>query len=75
MASNKTEFEKKLDVITQNIRSAADKDTATSATTASKETVGRMDGRATDTQPKASSPETGGNGDSPWGNGDEAFHL
>jgi hypothetical protein len=77
MASNKTEFEfeEKLAMITQNIRSAADQDTASSAKTAIKETVERMDGRATEAQPKARTPETGGNGDSPGGNGDKEFHF
>jgi hypothetical protein len=75
MASNKTEFEEKLAMITQNIRSAADQDTAFSVKTASKETVERMDGRATEAQPKAGTPETGGNGDSPGGNGDEYLHF
>jgi hypothetical protein len=60
MASNKTEFAKKLAMITQNIRSATDQDTAYSAKTASKETVESMDGRATDAQPKAGTTETWG---------------
>ena len=59
MASNKAEVEGKLAEITQNIRSAADQDTASSVKTASKETVERMDGRATEAQPKAGTPETG----------------
>jgi hypothetical protein len=75
MASNKAEFEEKLAMITQNIRSAADQDTASSVKTASKETVERMDGRVTEAQPKAGTPETGGNGGSPGGNGDEEFHF
>jgi Retrotransposon gag protein/Zinc knuckle len=75
MASNKTEFEEKLAMITQNIRSAADQDTASSVKTASKQTIERMDGRAIDAQPKAGTPETGENGDSPGGNGDEDFHF
>jgi hypothetical protein len=75
MASNETEFEQKLAVVTQNIRSAAGQDTASSVKTASKETVERTDGRATEAQPKAGTPETGENGGSPGGNGDEDFHL
>jgi hypothetical protein len=71
MASNKTDFEEKLARITQNIRSAADQDTASSVKTASKETVERMDGRATE----AGTPETGGNGVSPGDNGDDDFHF
>jgi hypothetical protein len=59
MASNKTEFEEKLAMIKQIIRSTADQDTASSVKTASKETVERMDGRATEAQPKAGTPETG----------------
>jgi hypothetical protein len=39
MASNKTEFQEKLAMITQNIRSAADQDPASSVKTVSKETV------------------------------------
>jgi hypothetical protein len=39
MASNKAEFEEKLAEITHKIRSAADQDTASSARTASKETI------------------------------------
>jgi septal ring-binding cell division protein DamX len=62
-------------MITQNIRSAADQDTASPAKTAGEETVERMDGRATDAQPKAGTPDTGVNGDSPGGNGDEDFHF
>jgi hypothetical protein len=75
MAPNKTEFEEKLVIITQNTRSAADKDTASSVKTASKETIECMDGRATEAQKKSGMPETGGNGDSPGGNGDEDFHF
>jgi septal ring-binding cell division protein DamX len=75
MASNKMEFEEKLAMITQNIRSAADQDTASSINTASEETVERIDGKATDAQPKAGTPDTGGNGDSPGGNEDEEFHF
>jgi hypothetical protein len=60
MVSNKTEFEEKLAMITQNIRSAADQDTASSVKTASKETVERIDGRAIEAQPTAGTPETGG---------------
>jgi hypothetical protein len=52
MASNKTELEETLSMITHNIHSTADQDTAFSAKTASKETVERMDGRATEAQPK-----------------------
>jgi hypothetical protein len=52
-------------MITQNIRSAADQDTASSVKTSSKETVERMDGRATEAQPKAGTPETGGEVSSP----------
>jgi uncharacterized protein YkvS len=64
-------------MITQNIRSAADQDTASFAKTASKETVERMDRRAAEAQPKAGTPETGGNVNvnSPGGNGDEDFHF
>jgi hypothetical protein len=65
MASNKTEFEEILAMITQNICSAADQDTASSAKTASKETVERMDGRATEAQPKAGTPEKDINDDFP----------
>jgi hypothetical protein len=75
MASNKMDFEEKLAMITQNIRSAADQDTAPSVKTASKETIERMDGRATEAQPKAGTPEAGGNVSSPGGNGDEDFHF
>jgi hypothetical protein len=75
MASNKTEFEEKLAMIAQNIRSAADQDTASSVKTSSKETVERTDGRATESQPKEGTPETGGNGGYPGGNGDEDFHF
>jgi hypothetical protein len=75
MASNKAEFEEKLAEITQSIRSAADQDTASSARTASKETIERMDARDTEAQPKAGKPETGINGNSPGGNADEDFHL
>jgi hypothetical protein len=75
MACNKTKFEEKLAMITQNIRSAADQDTASSVKTASKETVERMDGRATEAQPKAGTLDTGGNGGSPGGNRDEDFHF
>jgi hypothetical protein len=46
-------------MITQNIHSAADQDTASSVKTASKEAVERMDGRAAEAQPKAGTPETG----------------
>jgi hypothetical protein len=73
MASNKTEFEEKLSMITQNIRSAADQDTASSVRTASKETIERIDGRATEVQSKAGTPETEGNGDYPEGNEDRDF--
>jgi hypothetical protein len=59
MASNKTEFEETLVMIKQNIRSAADQDTASSVKTACKETIERMDGRATEAQPKAGTPEEG----------------
>jgi hypothetical protein len=75
MTSNKAEFEERLAVITQNIRSAADQDTDSSAKTASNETVELRDGKATEAQPKAGAPETGGNGDSPEGNGGEDIHF
>jgi hypothetical protein len=75
MGSNKTEFEKMLVGITRNIHSAADQDTASSARTASKETIDRMEARATEVQPKAETPETGGNGNLPGVNGDEDFHF
>jgi hypothetical protein len=75
MASNKTEFEEKLAMILQNIRSAADQDTASPVKTASKGTIERMDDGATEAQPKAGTPEIGGNGDSPGGNGGEDFHF
>jgi hypothetical protein len=42
MASNKAEVDERLAVITQNIRSAADQDKASSARTASKETIERL---------------------------------
>jgi hypothetical protein len=73
--SNKMEFEENLAMITQNIRLTADQGTASFAKTASKETVERMDGRATEAQPKEGTPETGRNGESPGGNGEEEFHF
>jgi hypothetical protein len=75
MAPNKTEFEEKLAMITQNIRSAADQDTASSVKTASKKTIERMDGRVTEAESKAGTPGTERNGEYPGGNGDEDFHL
>jgi hypothetical protein len=39
MTSNKTEFEEKVAIITQNIRSTAGQDTASTVKAASKETV------------------------------------
>jgi hypothetical protein len=62
-------------VITQNIRSAVDKDTASSVKTSCKETVERMDGRTIKAQPKAVTPETGENGGSPGGNEPEDLHF
>jgi hypothetical protein len=75
MESKKAEFEDRLAEITQNISLAADQDTASSTRTANKETVERMDVRATEAQPKAGTPEIGVNGDSRGGHGDEEFHL
>ena len=42
MASNKAEFDKRLTEITQDIRSAADQDTVSSARTASKNDIERI---------------------------------
>jgi Retrotransposon gag protein/Zinc knuckle len=75
MASNKAEFDKKLTEITQDIRSASDQDTVSSARTASKKTIERIDAGATEARPKAGTPETGENGESPGGNGNDNFHF
>jgi predicted mannosyl-3-phosphoglycerate phosphatase (HAD superfamily) len=58
MVSKKAEVDERLDEITQNIRSVANHDKASSARTASKETIERMNGSATEAQPKARTPET-----------------
>jgi hypothetical protein len=75
MVSNETKFEEKLAEIMQNIRSAYDQDTDSSARTASKDTIERMDARAIGAQKKAGTQETGGNGNSPCSNGEEEFHF
>jgi hypothetical protein len=75
MTSNKAVFQEKIAVITQNMRSDADQDKASSARTASKETIERNNARATEAHPKAGTPETEGKGNSPGGNGDDDFHF
>jgi hypothetical protein len=59
MASNNAEVDERLAEITQNIRSVANQDTDSSARTASKETIERMNGSATEAQPNAGTPGTG----------------
>jgi hypothetical protein len=73
MTSTKAEVDKRLTEITQDILSASDQDTVSSARSANRKPIERINAGATEAQPKARTPETGANGDYPGGNGDDDF--
>jgi hypothetical protein len=81
MAANKAEFDQNLVDLTQEIRASTASDTASTAIphvaeaqqTIVQPTEGTLAGAAV-AQPVAEMPPTGGSGDSPGGNGDNAPH-
>ena len=59
LASNRAEFDQRLNAITEEIRSASGLDTGSSARTATTRSIERTNAEAMGAQPEAGTPETG----------------